>query len=312
MPSTPRVSVITIFHNEERFLTEAVESVIAQTFPDWELLLVDDGSTDGSSAIATTYAERDPDRVRYLTHPGGRNRGMSRSRNLGIEDARGELVAFLDGDDVYLPPKLEQQVRLMDEHPEAAMVYGATEHWYSWSGDLADRDRDQLRRLGVEANSLVLPPRLVTLFLRREAQTPGTCGILVRRSTIRQLGGFEPAFRGMFEDVVFLAKICLNSAVYVESGQWDRYRQHSTSHSRRMRRWGLYRSTGPSLSYGRYLLWLSRYAKAAGISDRDFWATLRAEIRPYRSPLHYGLAAVAYHFGRVKQRVARDLGGSAG
>src|SRR5262245_53982480 len=90
----PLVTAITIFLNEERFFEEAIQSVFNQTYDRWELLLVDDGSTDGSTQIARRCAERFPDKVRLLEHPRHENRGMSASRNLGLEYARGEFVAF--------------------------------------------------------------------------------------------------------------------------------------------------------------------------------------------------------------------------
>jgi len=307
MCKKPRVSVVLIFFNEARFLREAIESVLAQTADCWELLLVDDGSHDGSSEIALSYAERYPSRIRYLIHPGGANCGMSKSRNLGIQHANGEYVAFLDGDDVYKPLKIERQVEILDAHPAAAMVYGATEHWYSWTNEPEDRDRDQWRQLGVEPDTLVSPPRLVTMFLRKSAQTPGTCGILVRRDSILHIGGFEPGFRGMFEDVVFLSKICLTYPVFVERGRWDRYRQHPESHSRVMRRRGLYRARGPSLTYGRYLRWLMRFANGSTVSDSDLLTALNHELRPYRTPLSYCIAAAKYHMAVVRSRFAGTL-----
>ena len=94
------VSTIIIFLNAERFLAEAIESVLAQTYPTWELWLVDDGSTDRSSQLARDYAARHAARIHYLEHPGHENRGKSASRNLGLRHARGEYVALLDADDV--------------------------------------------------------------------------------------------------------------------------------------------------------------------------------------------------------------------
>jgi glycosyltransferase involved in cell wall biosynthesis len=91
-----------IFLDAERFLAEAVESVLAQRGVTWELLLVDDGSTDAGTQRARSYVEADQGRVRYLEHPGHRNRGMSASRNLGIAAAEGELVA--DAPDPAGPP----------------------------------------------------------------------------------------------------------------------------------------------------------------------------------------------------------------
>src|SRR5215208_3477198 len=117
----PRVSVITIFFNAEEFFAEAIESVLAQSYSDWELLLVDDGSTDRSTEIAQSYASLYPQRVRYLELAGHQNRGMSASRNLGISSARGALIAFLDADDIWLPYKLDEQVAILSSQPEAAM-----------------------------------------------------------------------------------------------------------------------------------------------------------------------------------------------
>ena len=121
-PAGPRVSVVTISHDRARFLPEAIESVLAQSFTDWELILVDDGSTDGTEAVVAPYAARDA-RVRYL-----RNEtccGIVRSRNRGLEAAGGEYVAVLDSDDAWCDPdKLRMQVEFLDGHQDHAIVGG--------------------------------------------------------------------------------------------------------------------------------------------------------------------------------------------
>ncbi|HVX29430.1 MAG TPA: glycosyltransferase family 2 protein, partial [Nitrolancea sp.] len=117
MITSQTVSVIIIFWNAEPFLAEAVASVVAQSHPDWELLLVDDGSTDGSTEIAKQLIASDPERMRYLEHPGHANRGMSASRNLGIAHARGAYLAFLDADDVWFPQALAEQVEILRAEP---------------------------------------------------------------------------------------------------------------------------------------------------------------------------------------------------
>src|SRR5262245_58400693 len=110
MSDAPLVSAIIIFLDEERFLAEAIETSIGQDYPDWELWLVDDGSTDRSTAIAREFAARMPDRIRYCEHEGHANRGMSAGRNLGLDHARGGYIGFLDADDVWEPEKLREQV----------------------------------------------------------------------------------------------------------------------------------------------------------------------------------------------------------
>lgn len=222
----PRVSVITIFLNEERFLTEAVESVLAQTYPHWELLLCDDGSTDGSAAIAKDYAAAH-DRIRYLQHPGGANRGMSATRNLGLAHARGEYVALLDGDDVWLPHKLARQVACLDAHPEAAMVYGPSLWWHSWASGNSDDDSEtalSVRPVGHTSGRRVLKR---TLQLRGDPLF--TCSILARRSAVVEVGGFEKQFTGLFEDQAFFSKFLLVHDVFVMPDVLDRYRQHPDS-----------------------------------------------------------------------------------
>ena len=115
MMTRPRVSIVTPFLDAGPFLDAAIESVLEQTLEAWELLLVDDGSTDESTATARRWAALLPDKVKYLSHPDRQNRGASASRNLGIHHAVGEYLAFLDADDVYLPHKLTEQVAILDD-----------------------------------------------------------------------------------------------------------------------------------------------------------------------------------------------------
>ena len=104
------VSVIMPCHNGEKYLRHALDSVLAQTFQDWELLIVDDGSTDGSTAIAEEYCAKDS-RIRLL-HTECSTGKPATPRNVGIEAAQGRFIAFLDCDDQWLPDKLEHQLPL--------------------------------------------------------------------------------------------------------------------------------------------------------------------------------------------------------
>ena len=304
-----RVSVIMIFFNAEKFILEAIESVFAQTYNDWELLLVDDGSNDSSTAIAREWAQRYPQKVRYLEHDNHQNRGMSTSRNLGIHHAIGEYIAFLDADDVYLPQKLEQQVTVLDSEPAAAMVYNATQYWYSWTGRIHDLHRDRLRSLGVLPDVLIEPPRLLTLFFRNIARTPATCSVLLRREAIGRIGGFEENFRGMFEDQVFFYKVCLNLPVIATRGSWDRYRQHPNSWCQVMRQTSEW-DPGPRASPTReaFLNWFEQYLIANGNTDPELWATLRKELRPYRHPIVYAPIALIRQVGRIPNVLKRFAG----
>ena len=267
------VSVIIIFLNEKNFLQEAIDSVFDQTYENWELLLVDDGSTDGSTEIALRYAKENPGSVHYFEHGNHQNLGMSFSRNLGLRNARGKYIAYLDGDDVWLPHKLEQQVAIMECQPEAAMVYGPLTMWYSWTGKPEDLNRDHL--YGLQANGvrlrsdiLLQPPRLLALFLRYEQFIP--TGILVKREALLKIGGAEEIFRGDYEDAAVLVKLCLSSAVFVSSQSWFKYRQHPNSHSKMIVRSGKYNSSRLF-----FLNWVENYLSAQEIQSPEVWQALQ-------------------------------------
>ena len=111
----PKVSVIIPVYNGEAYLGEAIGSVLRQTFREFELLVVDDGSEDGSAGIAASY----PD-VRLISRS---HEGVSAARNAGIREAKADLIAFLDADDLYCEEKLALQVEYMEEHPECGVVF---------------------------------------------------------------------------------------------------------------------------------------------------------------------------------------------
>ena len=121
-PEPPRVTVLLCAHNAETTVRAAVESVLAQTFRDFELLLVDDGSTDGTRAVLESFT--DP-RVRLHLLP--ENIGLTRALNAGLPLACGALIARLDADDTALPERLERQVAFLDTHPEVGVVGSAYE-----------------------------------------------------------------------------------------------------------------------------------------------------------------------------------------
>jgi glycosyltransferase involved in cell wall biosynthesis len=279
-----RVSVVIPFLDLERFLAESVESVRAQTYPHWELLLVDDGSTDGSSAIAQAYAGEDPARVRYLTHAGGENRGASASRNLGFAHATGEYFALLDGDDVWLPDKLEDQVALLRSHPDADAVYGRTLLWYSWTGEPEDRRRDALEKAGVPVDTLLRPPELLVRMLRQKAAVPATSSILIRRDAVDAVGGFEDEFRQIYTDQVFYAKLLLRSAVVLADRTWSKYRQHGKSSLNAATDLGAYHPDLPHPGRHRFLLWLETYLVEQELDGSEVWRALQGQLRLYRHP----------------------------
>ena len=298
MSQTPLVSGIMIFLNAEKYIEEAIASVFAQTYENWELLLVDDGSTDGSTAIAKQYATQHPDRIRYLEHEGHQNRGMSATRNLGIRHAKGDYIAFLDADDVWLPEKLTRQVAMLEAQPEVGVVFGPTQYWYSWTGKPEHANRDSLRPMGAQPNTLYQPPTLLTAALQDQVKTPATCSVLIRRHVFEQVGGFETSFRGMYEDQAFFSKVYLQFPVFFTPECLDRYRQHSSSCCAIALQNGQYHPLRKNAAHLVFLNWIADYLTQQSVVDPKIWRALEIGFWPYRHPILYFLK-------RVQEKVIR-------
>jgi glycosyltransferase involved in cell wall biosynthesis len=287
MENRPRVSVVVSFLNAERFFAEAIESVFAQTFKSWELLLVDDGSSDSSTVIARHYSTEHPHLVRYLDHPHHRNRGLPASRNLGIGSALGDYIAFLDSDDVWLPNKLEQQVAIMDSHSRVSLVFGASLYWRSWADNSGGQRPDYVVGPGIPANRVYEPPVLLKMLLSDVACVASFSNCIFRREVIANLGGFDEGFSavsGMYEDQAFLAKVYLSLPVFVSDECWDRLRLHADSLCARVHRTGQY----PAAMIF-YRNWIVKYLSSQGAMDAEIKDIMRRRLWPYDHPILFRL-----------------------
>lgn len=277
-----RVSVIMVFLNAGRYIADAIDSVIGQTIPDWELVLVDDGSTDDSRAIAESHASRDPARIRIYSHPGGVNLGIASSRNLGFRQARGKYIAFLDADDLYYPERLERCVRLLDEQPGLGVVINRELYWRRW-GEQRDRRLlpDEVVGPSAEYGRLIPPPRLIASTLATPgASMPAVCSLTFRRDTIRELGGIPEQFNGLYEDQVLIAKLLLACSAIVIPDCLAIYRQHPESLTHLARREGTYRPGLQCDARQSYITWLAQYLRSQGINEPHLESVIEAEQAP--------------------------------
>lgn len=174
--ASPTVSVIIPTYNHAHFLTQAVRSVFDQTFQDFEIVVVDDGSTDNTREVVQTYTDS---RFKYIYQE---NKGLAASRNTGLRAARGEFVAFLDADDIFLPCKLEVQLEWFENHPSCGMVV---------SGYYFMNDQGEF----VRANTpwISVPILEVEDWLFNCPVVPNA--VLVKKHWIDQVGGFDEVFR---------------------------------------------------------------------------------------------------------------------
>lgn len=170
----PSVSVVIPAYNTGRFIAEAIESVLAQTFTDFEAIIVDDGSTDDTRDVVARFT--DP-RLRYVYQD---HAGVSAARNAGIRRAQGRYIAFLDADDWWLPEKLALQVRLLESHPETGLVY---------CGACRVRNGRVLSRFRARYKGDVFGSLLVRG--NEKVMAGSASAAIIRRECFEQVGGFD-------------------------------------------------------------------------------------------------------------------------
>jgi glycosyltransferase involved in cell wall biosynthesis len=276
----PKVSVITCFLNLEPFLEEAIQSVLQQTWQNWELLLIDDGSTDNSSQIANKYSTEFPGKIIYKDHQGHKNHGLSFSRNTGISYSSGNLLAFLDGDDVWMPIFLENIINCWKEK-QVAMVCEATLYWHSWEDPTK---KDYKLEVGVPQNAVYSHPELLRrLYPLSTGTSPCICSLIVEKRAVLQYGCFELPFRGMYEDQAFHIKLYLHERIYISSDCNNKYRQRKTSLVNYSVTHGLYEK-----QRGFFLRWMEIYLSSNDGATEDIIKLFDKAIFPYRYPaIHF-------------------------
>jgi glycosyltransferase involved in cell wall biosynthesis len=205
----PKVDVIIPAYNAAKYLPAAIESVVTQTFEDWRILLIDDGSTDNTAEVVAPYVERLGPKLQYIYQP---NAGLPAARNSAIHNSSSELLALLDADDVWLPNRLAESVKAFDGRPQVGLSYGLVLR-VDANGDVIDT---------FEGNSGHAEGRVATEIYTRRIQLP--CPTMTfRRSAVDEVGLFDETMRAT-EDRDMWLRIALKYEVALVPKVIARYR----------------------------------------------------------------------------------------
>ena len=210
-PAAPLVSVVSPCYNQAHFLRDAIESILAQTYPRIELVVVDDGSLDNTAAVVADYP-----RAQCLRQE---NRGVAEARNVGFGATNGEYVLFVDADDRLAPNAVQAHLRCFAEHPKAGFVVGAIEHI---TGDGSYRGAPRSPVLESEQYEHLL----------RANHIANTIAVMFRRSVFEALGGFTTYFSPA-EDYELLLRAARAFPSAHHSTVVAYYRRHTTNTSRK-------------------------------------------------------------------------------
>jgi glycosyltransferase involved in cell wall biosynthesis len=226
----PRVSIIIPVFNGQNYLNQAVQSVLRQTYTDWELLLIDDGSTDESVPMAKRYAACHPEKIRCLEHPGHSNQGQLATRILGGQLARADVLALLDQDDIWDEYYLEKHLQLWDtvQSRQVCLSYGPGLYWFP---DDRTGSRDFVQPMPPGAPKVYGPAELLeSFFSSRYANTPCPSCTLLRRDVLSKVKHFEGLAKGSpCEDQYLWWYLAARWPVSVHCNIWTRYRRHNDS-----------------------------------------------------------------------------------
>lgn len=275
---TPRVTALVPCYNGEATLALALDSALSQTYDDFEVVVVNDGSTDRSGEIAHHYAAVSGGRVRVVDQP---NAGLPAARNAAIEAGRGEFFALLDADDLWMPQHLERAVAALDARPEVGLVHGNVE-CIDGDGNSLGVDTSRTWRAGLDAYRVLL--------LRHEHVCCPSA--VFRRECVERVGAFDVAFTGLgCEDRDLWLRIAEHYELHYIDEVVVRYRIHAASMSRNRERMlrarlALIDKVAKTPRGAR----LARHAKAMVESDLgmefleegDFRKALRAQLRALR------------------------------
>jgi glycosyltransferase involved in cell wall biosynthesis len=216
MRAAPKISINLCCYNSERYLRETLESIIGQTWQDWELVIVNDGSTDGTESIIREYQERGYPIVYHHQS----NRGLAFSRNQAIELSRGDFIAFIDHDDLWLKDKLEKQVRIIrEETSDLGLIYTRTDYFKD------DGEQGEVPKKYLGTN---LPEGRVLKALLLENNFITLSSAVVSKESCVSVGGFPNHYQ-YAEDYYLFSAIASTYKVRCEQSVCCMYRIHDSN-----------------------------------------------------------------------------------
>lgn len=214
--NSPKVSVLIASYNHERYIGEAISSVLEQSLTDLELIIVDDGSADNTVAVARSF-----DDPRIFVEALPENVGACGAMSIALDRAKGQYVAVLSSDDFFLPGKLRQQADLLDASPEFAATFGKPAFVNEASVEISD---DCNAFAGIfDSGCVTRHEWLRHFFLKGNALCHPT--VMMRRPVYALVGGFNPAYRQL-PDLDLWVRLCATSDIHVEDRKYVGFRVH--------------------------------------------------------------------------------------
>ena len=220
-----KVSIITASYNYENYIKETIESVIAQTFQDWEMIIVDDGSKDNSVEVIKSYCEKDS-RIKLYQHKNGLNKGLPETVKLGIEKAKGEWIAFLESDDTITPDYLEEKFKIAENYPEIGFIFNDV-NMFGNEERIQHMNERYFEKLYTEFNKYSFPANILQSFIKLNPVPTFSC-VMLKKNLFDGVK-FDFAFKPWL-DYYLWTQIAKKNKFYYIDKKLTNWRMHKDSY----------------------------------------------------------------------------------
>lgn len=218
-----KVSILTASYNYENYIKGTIESVLAQTYTNWELVIVDDGSTDNSVEVIKEYCKKDS-RIKLYTHPNNENKGLAQTLKLGLSKCEGDWVAFLESDDLFTPESIEKKVKIAEQHPDVSIVFSDVEQF--GNQDIIKRDEQFFKDMKYTLKKMDYPADIsIHMFKDNLIQT--FSAVMVKKTSIEKCD-FNCPIKACLD--WYLWAQLVNEGVYYIDEKLTKWRRHQESY----------------------------------------------------------------------------------
>lgn len=219
-----KISIITASYNYADFIKEAIQSVLNQTYQNWELIVVDDGSSDNSIEVIKEFCQKD-ERIKFFTHPQNVNKGLKKTILLGLENSSGEYVAFLESDDLWTKNHLEEKVKIAKKYPNAKVIFNDVE---LFGDEKVIEDYQKYFKLNRKIlNKKKYPANLFNGFSFQNLVPTFSCVMVEKEALLK--GNFETSVQAFLDHWLWAHLAYRNDFYYIDK-KLTNWRMHSKSY----------------------------------------------------------------------------------
>lgn len=220
-----QISIITASYNYAEYIKETIESVINQTYKNWEMIIIDDGSTDNSVQVIKHFCQKDS-RIKLFTHLGGINKGLTDTIKKGIEVASGEWIIFLESDDTITPNYIEEKVKVIQKYPYIKFIFNDVNLFGDEEG--IEIFKNYLNRSRKALQNLTFPANIANLFIKYNP-VPTFSAVMVKKASLENLN-FN-SFIPQWVDYYLWSQLAANNDFYYINKKLTNFRIHKYSYN---------------------------------------------------------------------------------